>query len=180
MKRTNIVLGVVSALAIAGCATDAKTGSQSCTYSEQLDKSNDINTANDVAPAGPEGTGLVLGTSNAVICGAVDQGDYTVNDDHTADGDSYQFTVAAHTTGTLALGVTDGMPPAPEFRVAIRGADPQGTLDMAETANASVGTPVAFGLEPGTYIVVMEARLATGPLSRAYPYEITFDVGAMP
>lgn len=180
MKRTNIVLGVVSALAIAGCATDAKRGSQSCTYSEQLDKSNDINTANDVAPAGPETVGLALGRSNAVICGAVDEGDYTVHDDNTADGDSYEFTVATPTTGTLALTVTDGMPPAPEFRVFILGPDPQGMLDMAETQNATVGTPVAFDLQPGRYIAVMQAKHATGPLSRAYPYEITFDVGAMP
>ncbi len=178
MKRTNVVLGVVSALAIAGCATDATSGTQSCTYSEQLDKSNDINTANDVAPAGPESTGLVLGTSNAVICGAVDQGDYTVHDDHTADGDSYLFTVATPTTGTLALTVTDGMPPVPEFRVAIRGPDSQGMLDLGETENATVGSPVPFDLQPGTYVAVMEAKLATGPLSRAYPYEITFDVGA--
>lgn len=180
MKRANILLAMVPAVAIAGCATDAKSGSQSCTYSEQLDKSNDINTANDVAPAGPEGTGLVLGTSNAVICGAVDQGDYTVHDSNTADGDSYLFTVATSTTGTLALTVTDGMPPAPEFRVYILGPDPQGMLDWGETAYATVGTPVGFALDPGTYVVVMEARQATGPLSRAYPYEITLDVGGMP
>ena len=39
-----------------------------------------------------------------------------------------------------------------------------------------VGAPVPFDLQPGTYIAVMEAKLATGPLPNAYPYEITFEV----
>ena len=161
-------------LALAGCSTDSSTGS--CTYTEQLDKSNDNNTANDLPPAGPEMTGLVLRGSTAVICGAVDQGDYTTHDDNTADGDSYLFTVASHVTGTLTLTVSDGLPPAPEFRVFILGPDPSGMLDMGETGNATVGTPVAFDLQPGTYVAYMEAKQATGPLSKTYPYEITFDV----
>jgi hypothetical protein len=78
------------------------------------------------------------------------------------------------------LSVTDGLPPAPQFRVFILGADPNGDLDLAVTQNATVGTPVAFDLQPGTYIADMQAKQATGPLTQDYPYEIAFDVDATP
>ena len=158
---------VVTAFA-AGCTASPTA---SC-YTERLDKSNDLNTANDVPPAGPEDTGLVLGGASLVICGAVNQGNYTTHDDNTADGDSYLFTVDTHATGTLSLKVTGDVPPAPEFRVFILTLDDHGL-----TQNATLGSPVAFDLQPGTYIADMEAKQATGPLSKDYPYEISLELG---
>jgi hypothetical protein len=159
-------LGVVHG---AGCSS---TSTASC-YTEQHDKSNDLNTANDIPPAGPEDTGLVLGSSSVVICGAVNQGNFTTHDDNTADGDSFQFTVNAHVTGTLTLSVTGDVPPAPQFRVFILT-----PTDLAVTGDATLGAAVAFDLQPGTYIANMEAKQAAGPLSKDYPYEISFDIGA--
>jgi hypothetical protein len=156
-----------------GCTTSA-TPNDACAYSEQLDKSNDHNTANDVPPAGAEATAIVFNTSPdmfmKVICGAVNQGDYTVHDDNTADGDSYQFTVAVPTRGTLTLSVIGDVPPAPEFRVFI--------LDLTDamTGYATLGANVPFDLDPGTYIADVEAKQATGPLSQDYPYEVGFYV----
>jgi len=156
---------------VAGCTTSSAPSS-SC-YAEQLDKSNDLNTANDVPPVGPEDTGLALGTSSIVICGAVNQGNYTTHDDNTADGDSYRFTVAAHASGTLALSVVGDVPPAPEFRVFVLTPD-----DHAVTQHATLGNAVAFDLQPGTYVLDMEAKQATGPLSKDYPYEISLELAA--
>jgi hypothetical protein len=155
---------------VAGCATNpAPNGT--CTYTEQHDKSNDLNTGNDTPPVGPEDSGLTLGASSIVICGAVNQGNFTTHDDNTADGDSYKFTVGAHTTGTLALSVTGDAPPIPTFRIQLLTLD-----DFAVTGYATVGAAVPFDLQPNTYLIDVQAKHATGPLSQDYPYEIAFDV----
>jgi hypothetical protein len=159
---------MILAIVHVGCSTNSTA---SCTYTEQHDKSNDLNTANDTPPTGPEDSGVALGASSIVICGAVNQGNYTTHDDNTADGDSFQFTVGTHTTGTLSLSVTGDVPPAPEFRVFILT-----PADLAVTDNAVLGTPVSFDLQPGTYIADVQAKQATGPLSQDYPYEVVFDV----
>lgn len=156
---------------VAGCSS---ASTASC-YKEQHDKSNDLNTANDIPPAGPEDTGLVLGASSVAICGAVNQGNFTTHDDNTADGDSFQFTVSAHVTGSLTLSVTGDVPPTPQFRVFI-----VTPADLAVTGDATLGAAVAFDLQPGTYVADMEAKQATGPLSKDYPYEISFDIGVTP
>lgn len=162
---------IVMTLGVAHGAGCSSTPTASC-YREQHDKSNDLNTANDTPPAGPEDTGLVLGSSSVVICGSVNQGNFTTHDDNTADGDSFQFTVNAHVTGTLTLSVTGDVPPAPQFRVFILTA-----AELAVTGDATLGAAVAFDLQPGTYIADMQAKQATGPLSKDYPYEISFDIG---
>lgn len=164
------ILLIALGVALVGCTSSGT--SASCTYSEQHDKSNDLNTGNDAPPLGAEDTGLVLGASS-MICGAVNQGDYTTHDDNTADGDSYQFTVTTHVSGTLTLSITGDVPPAPEFRVFILTPSPD---DHALTGYATLDAAVPFDLQPGTYVADMQAKLATGPLSQDYPYEIAFAI----
>ena len=162
-----LLVMMLGAAQVAGCSSTSTT---SC-YREQHDKSNDLNTANDIPPAGPEDTGLVLDASPIAICGAVNQGNFTTHDDNTADGDSFRFTVGEHVTGTLTLRVTGDVPPAPRFRVFILT-----PADLEVTGNAVLGTAVAFDLQPGTYVADLEAKQAAGPLSKDYPYEISFDL----